>query len=35
MKQLPKVEVIEVENEGLISLLGKNVQIDTGTFIYT
>jgi hypothetical protein len=36
MKVLPeKVEVIEVENEGLISLLNKNVTFFCAVYIYT
>lgn len=36
MKKLPeKVEVIEVENEGFISLLGKQVEIRCNVYIYT
>lgn len=35
MKILPtKVEVIEVENEGMISLLGKQVEIRCNVYIY-
>ena len=35
MKTLPsKVEVIEVENEGFISLLGKQVEIRCNVYIY-
>lgn len=35
MKVLPqKVEVIEVENEGLISLLGQQVEIRCNVYIY-
>jgi len=35
MKILPsKVEVIEVENEGFISLLGKQVEIRCNVYIY-
>ena len=36
MKQLaPKIEVIEVENEGLISLLGETVTFFCAVYIYT
>lgn len=36
MKVLPsKVEVIEVENEGLVSLLGQNVTFFCAIYIYT
>jgi len=35
MKKLPTVEVIEVENEGLISLLGKKVTFFCMNYIYT
>lgn len=35
MKVLPaKVEVIEVENEGLISLLGKQIEVRCNVYIY-
>lgn len=35
MKVLPtKVEVIEVENEGMISLLGQQVEIRCNVYIY-
>ena len=35
MKTLPsKVEVIEVDNEGFISLLGKQVEIRCNVYIY-
>jgi hypothetical protein len=35
MKTLaPSVAVIEVENEGLYSLLGQDIDIDTGVYIY-
>ena len=34
MKMQP-VEVIEVENEGLVSLLGKNVTLFCANYIYT
>ena len=35
MKVLPaKVEVVEVENEGFISLLGKQVEIRCNVYIY-
>ena len=34
MKVLPK-EVIEVENEGLIALLGKNITLFCANYIYT
>lgn len=35
MKVLPaKVELVEVENEGLISLLGKQVEIRCNVYIY-
>lgn len=36
MKILPtKIEVIEVENEGFISLLGQTVEIRCNVYIYT
>lgn len=35
MKKLPTVEVVEVENEGLISLLGKRVTFFCMNYIYT
>ena len=35
MKKLPTVEVIEVENEGLIALLGKRVTFFCMNYIYT
>lgn len=36
MKVLPsKIEVLEVENEGLISLLGQTVEIRCNVYIYT
>jgi hypothetical protein len=31
----PKVEVIEVENEGLISLLDQNITLFCAVYIYT
>lgn len=35
MKVLPaKIEVVEVENEGLVSLLGKQVEIRCNVYIY-
>ena len=35
MKVLPeKIEVIEVENEGMLSLLGKQVEIRCNVYIY-
>jgi hypothetical protein len=35
MKALaPTVAVVEVENEGLVSLLGQDIDIDTGVYIY-
>lgn len=33
--QPKKVEVVEVENEGLVSLLGKNVTLFCANYIYT
>ena len=33
--QPKKVEVVEVESEGLISLLGKNVTLFCANYIYT
>lgn len=36
MKTLaPKIEVMEVENEGLISLLGQNITLFCAVYIYT
>ena len=35
MKKLPTVEVIEVANEGLVSLLGKRVTFFCMNYIYT
>lgn len=35
MKTLPqKIEVVEVDNEGMISLLGKQVEIRCNVYIY-
>jgi len=31
----PKVEVIEVENEGLVSLIGKTITLFCAVYIYT
>lgn len=33
-KQAPKVKVIEVPNEGLITLLGKQVEVRCSVYIY-
>lgn len=36
MKVLPnKIELVEIKNEGLISLLGKQVEIRCNVYIYT
>lgn len=35
MKKLPTLEVVEVENEGLVSLLGKRVTFFCMNYIYT
>lgn len=35
MKKLPPKEVIEVEDEGLVSLLGKEITIFCVNYIYT
>lgn len=34
MKQKQKVEVVEVENEGFVSLLGQQVEIRCNVYIY-
>ena len=34
MKQAPKVEVIEVDGEGLVSMFGKQVEVRCAGYIY-
>lgn len=35
MKVTPKIELVEVENEGLFALMGKQVEIGCNVYIYT
>lgn len=34
LKQAPKVDVVEVPNEGLVALLGKEVMVFCANYIY-